>query len=104
MTEDVLISKTAFQNGFGARYRTASGLTKEERLALRTGIPVLFKGDVWSRKGQKGTRWREVYFKKFKKYNHYFIRVPSEELLEKIGEQMVYGKRSRLIKKEAEVL
>jgi hypothetical protein len=93
----VVVSKTAYQRSgaFGAPYRTASGLTSEERAFLREGGVVLFKGETLSRKGMWGTRWREVYFLKCGKFNRYFLRVPSEETLALIGEKMRDGSRDR---------
>lgn len=84
MNDTIIISKTAYSNGWGSdRYKTVHGMTADERKAIREHIAtVLMMGCPKSGGGNgTGTTVREVY----ENYGRFYHKVPSTETLKRAG-------------------
>ncbi len=74
----LIISKTAYSNGWGSsKYKTVSGLTKEEKQAVLDGQTVIMENCPPSQNGTSGVTIRVVCHHGGKFYH----RVPSDEVL-----------------------
>lgn len=79
-TPTILVSATGRQHGYGSDpYKWVSGLTAEERDAVRAGAVVLVTGSRQTRELPEGLRdVRRVKHHRYGGRHHYFPRVPRE--------------------------
>ena len=85
MNAQIIISKSAYSNGWGSMpWKTVSGLSAEERQAIRNGAVVLMTNCPPSGGNNgTGTTVREVY--EFR--GRFYHRVPSAEILNVAGKK-----------------
>lgn len=84
MNTNIIVSKSAYSRGWGSMpHKTVSGLSADEREAIRSGSAVVLMTNCPPSGGNNGTGTtvREVY--EFR--GRFYHRVPSAEILQAAG-------------------